>query len=311
MGAKVDFTSHIKISGKTNANGLLRTYGYYDLTDEMISQITNTPTIKFVQISEPLPQQAYIAIDKILEKREDMHFRIYGLLQGVQFDLSCLYFLKHLKHLTLDVHLKDRQDLLDLSVLTKLKNLQTLCLALFDLKDYSFIKDLSSDIEELCISADTMGSSIVFDCDWLKRYQNLRTLYLGQKARKHIEHIAELESLENLTVRGIKLKNFDFLRGNGLRSLSIHLCSMNDLTSLTGFDSLKSLELWRIARLEDISFIATLTGLEHLCLRDLKHITTLPDLSALERLQEIILNNVPIDVAAILADLQKIICKYR
>ena len=259
MGAKVDFTSHIKISGKTNANGLLRTYGYYDLTDEMISQITNTPTIKFVQISEPLPQQAYIAIDKILEKREDMHFRIYGLLQGVQFDLSCLYFLKHLKHLTLDVHLKDRQDLLDLSVLTKLKNLQTLRLALFDLKDYSFIKDLSSDIEELCISADTMGSSIVFDCDWLKRYQNLRTLYLGQKARKHIEHIAELESLENLTVRGIKLKNFDFLRGNGLRSLSIHLCSMNDLTSLTGFDSLKSLELWRIARLEDISFIATLT----------------------------------------------------
>lgn len=311
MGAKVDFTSHIKISGKTNANGLLRTYGYYDLTDEMISQITNTPTIKFVQISEPLPQQAYIAIDKILEKREDMHFRIYGLLQGVQFDLSCLYFLKHLKHLTLDVHLKDRQDLLDLSVLTKLKNLQTLRLALFDLKDYSFIKDLSSDIEELCISADTMGSSIVFDCDWLKRYQNLRTLYLGQKARKHIEHIAELESLENLTVRGIKLKNFDFLRWNGLRSLSIHLCSMNDLTSLTGFDSLKSLELWRIARLEDISFIATLTGLEHLCLRDLKHITTLPDLSALERLQEIILNNVPIDVAAIPADLQKIICKYR
>lgn len=196
-------------------------------------------------------------------------------------------------------------------MLTKLKNLQTLRLALFDLKDYSFIKDLSSDIEELCISADTMGSSIVFDCDWLKRYQNLRTLYLGQKARKHIEHIAELESLENLTVRGIKLKNFDFLRGNGLRSLSIHLCSMNDLTSLTGFDSLKSLELWRIARLEDISFIATLTGLEHLCLRDLKHITTLPDLSALERLQEIILNNVPIDVAAIPADLQKIICKYR
>ena len=142
MGAKVDFTSHIKISGKTNANGLLRTYGYYDLTDEMISQITNTPTIKFVQISEPLPPQAYVAIDKILEKREDMHFRIYGLLQGVQFDLSCLYFLKHLKHLTLDVHLKDRQDLLDLSVLTKLKNLQTLRLALFDLKDYSFIKDL-------------------------------------------------------------------------------------------------------------------------------------------------------------------------
>ncbi|MDE6997121.1 MAG: hypothetical protein K2P04_04475 [Oscillospiraceae bacterium] len=71
---------------------------------------------------------------------------------------------------------------------------------------------------------------------------------------------------------------------------------------MTGFDSLKLLELWRIARLEDISFIAILTGSEHLCLRDLKHITTLPDLSAPERLQEIILDNVPIDAAAIPAD---------
>lgn len=86
---------------------------------------------------------------------------------------------------------------------------------------------------------------------------------------------------------------------------------MNDLTSLTGFDSLKSLELWRIAKLEDISFIATLTGLEHLRLRDLKHITALPDLSALKSLREVMLDNVPIDVAMLPADLQKIICRYR
>ena len=145
---------------------------------------------------------------------------------------------------------------------------------LFDLKDYSFIKNLTSDIEELFISADTMSGGIVFDCAWLTRYKKLKTLYLGKKAKKNIECIAEIESLENLTLRGIKLKDFEFLRGNELRSLSIHLCGMNDLTSLTGFDSLKILELWRIMKLEDISFIRTLTGLERLNLRDLRHITT-------------------------------------
>lgn len=311
MGARVDFTNHVDIAEKTNANGLWKTYGYRDLTDEVISQIVNTPVIKYVQISKPLPQQAYTAIDKILEQREDMCFRIYGLPWDLKVDLSCLYCLKHLKHLTLDCHLRDRQDLLDLSVLTQLEHLRTLRLALFDLKDYSFIQSLSSGIEKLCISADTMGHSIVFDCEWLGRYQNLKTLYLGGKAKKHIESIAELEQLEDLTLRGIKLKSLDFLRERKLHTLSIHLCGMNDLTSLTGFDCLKSLELWRIAKLEDISFISTLTGLEHLRLRDLKHITALPDLSALKNLQEIILDHVPIDAAVLPADLQKIICQYR
>ncbi len=307
MGTKINFTSHIEISEKTNMKGFLQTYGYHDLSDELIAQITNTPTIRFVQISETLPQQAYAAIDRILEKRNDMHFRIYGLFKGTKFDLSCLYILKHLKHLTLDVHLKNRQDMLDLSVLTKLENLQTLHLAMFDLKDYGFIQNLSSGLEELYISADTMGNNIVFDCDWLNRYKKLKTLYLGKKAKKHIENIAEIENLENLILRGIKLKNFDFLRKKELHSLAIHLCGMNDLTSLTGFDSLKSLELWRIAKLEDISFISTLTGLEHLSLRDLKHIVTLPELSELKNLQKIMLDNVPIDITGLPVDLQKII----
>ena len=81
------------------------------------------------------------------------------------------------------------------------------------LKDYSFIKNLSFNIEEPCVSADTMGSGVVFDCNWLKRYKELKTLYLGKKARKHIESIAELESLENLTLRGIKLESLNSCAG--------------------------------------------------------------------------------------------------
>lgn len=46
--------------------------------------------------------------------------------------------------------------------------------------------------------------------------------------------------------------------------------------------------------------------LERLCLRDLNHITALPDPSGLKNLQEIVLENVPIDLAKLPIDLQKI-----
>lgn len=310
MGTKLDFTSHIDITEQTT-NTPWRSVGFCDLTDSLISQITDDLRIKFIQISKPLPRQAYWVIDKILEKRDDIHFRIYGLYGDTEFDLSFLYLLKHLKHLTIDAHLRTRQDMFNLDVLTELENIQTLRLALFDLKDYSFLNNLASDIEELCISADTMSGGVIFDCNWLTQYKKLKTLYLGKKAKKHIERIAEIECLESLTLRGIKLKDFNFLRGNELRSLSIHLCGMNDLTSLAGYNSLKILELWRIMKLEDISFVNTLTSLEQLHLRDLSHITTLPDLSCLKNLQRVVLDNVPIDVTLLPIYLQKITHKYR
>lgn len=307
MGSRIDFTSHITVSDETSVNGFLKFYGWRDIDDDFINQIANNKIIKFVQISSPLPREAFAVIDKILGRRHDMYFRIYGMYGDKIQDLSVLKNMANLKHLVLDFSLKNRQAGLNLQVLTELKGLQSLRLDLFDLKDYSFVNRLSENLQELCISADNMGGSIVFDCKWLLQYRQLKTLYLGKKAKKNIESIARLASLENLTVRGIKLKSFDFLKNKNLKSLAVHWCSMNDLSSLTGFKSLKHLELWRIAKLEDISFISTLTNLENLALIDLKYIHTLPDLSALENLKSIETDNVPIDISTLPDNIQKII----
>lgn len=139
-----------------------------------------------------------------------------------------------------------------------------------------------------------MKGSILFDCEWLLRFQKLHTLYLGKKAKKHIEKIAELPKLKNLKIRGIKLKSLEFLKELNLESLSILWCGMNDLSLLSEFKSLKYLELWRIMKLEDISFLSELSNLEKLVLQDLNHIHELPDLSLCHRLKEIQLINIPI-----------------
>lgn len=299
MGARVDFTNHITVSERTSGNSLLRCFGYQDLTDDLIEEITADPKIKYVQINEPLPPQAFAVIDKLLSKRGNLCFRIFSLGVTAGLDLSCLRLLPHLRNLMLDGSLRGQPDILDLTPFLELKNLQSLYLDLFDLRDYHFLQSLPSGLKELGILADTLGGGIVFDCDWLTQYQALETLCLGQKAKKHIEHIAGLEGLRHLTLRGIKLKDFSFLKERNLQSLSVNWCGMSDLSSLTGFDSLKSLALWRILGLEDISFISTLTGLERLSLSDLKHITSLPDLSELKNLREISLSGVPIDVTAL------------
>lgn len=310
MGSPINFSNRIHISDRSWQNGAVSSCDYKELTPETIDEIAANRVIKYIQISKPLPAQAFEVIDKILALRDDIFFRIFGLYDKTRFDLSCLYQMEHLRHLTLDTSLKDKQDMFDLSILTKLGNLRSLHLDLFDLRDYSFIQELSPHLHDLSVHADTMGGAVKFDCDWLRCYKELDTLFLGRKAGKHIESIAHIDSLRNLTLKGIKPKSLEFLRPVGLHSLTISWCAMNDLTSLRNFE-LKSLCLWRISKLEDISFIPTLLQLETLRLADLKHITHLPDMSELKHLRDISLENVPVDISSLPEYLRKITRTYR
>lgn len=67
---------------------------------------------------------------------------------------------------------------------------------------------------------------------------------------------------------------------------------MSVLAELT---SLKAIELWRINKLSDISFLEKLTNLEIIKLQDLKHVTCLPDLGKCGNLQRIFLIGTGVD----------------
>ena len=157
------------------------------------------------------------------------------------------------------------------------------------MKDFSFIQNLSDELEELSIMADTMGSSVKFDCKWLLKYQKLNTLWLGKNAKKNLECVCELPSLKSLSLRGIKLTDFSFLKKMNLDKFALLWNGNCDLHELSDLKSLKEIELWRINKLDDISFMKDLTNLEIIKLQDLKHIKELPDLSGLKNLKRIYL----------------------
>ena len=286
----------------------MQIYGYEELTEEFVRNIIASPGIRHIQITENLPENAYKMIDRILEEREDMYFRIYSMGEKEPVDLNCLCEMEHLKNLQLDGYLRERQEMFDFHILSKLKGLRGLGLNLYELRDYSFLRELSPCLESLSVSAETSGKSIDFDCEWLLNYPHLSKLYLGKKAKNNIQKIGLLPKLTSLTLQGIKVKDYEFLRDSScLSELSIRWNGMNDLSSLSGFEQLQKLELWRIMKLEDISFISTLTSLQILKLIDLKWIKSLPDLSGLKDLKEIGIDNVPLDMDRIPDEIRKLI----
>lgn len=295
MGAEISFTNHIHISDITHELGPLKFIGFNDLTPEILNRIAEDKRVKWVQIDKPLPETAYHTIDGILEQRPDLYFRVFGIDGNNRFDLSVLGSMPHLTKVRIEAHLRDDKDAVNIEYLCKLPNLTGLHLDLFDRRDYGFLDDISTDLEELILNADAMSSSVKFDCEQLLRVKNLRSLWLGKKAKKHLERISELPQLKSLSLCGIKVDNFEFLNGIGLEKFALLWCGNCDLSGLANLETLKELELWRIMKLENIDFVESLVNLEVLNLRDLKHVTSLPNTDKLTRLRKIVLDNVPID----------------
>lgn len=296
MGTYICFDRHIDIGKETRTNGILSQLGYADINEQMINEIGNNKRLKWIQISDYLPDEAYQKIDQILSVRPDITFRFFHFINHHEIDISFLMNMPHVKRLKIDcIDFKSNPNRIDLSVLAEL-NLKSLYIECFDLRDYEFIQNLSDELEELSIMADTMGPGIRFDCTWLLKYKNLQTLWLGKKAKKNLEKINQLSKLKSLALRGIKLTDFSFLRKMNLEKLALLWNSNSNLHELAELKSLREIELWRINKLNDISFIGELTNLEIIKLQDLKHVTCFPDLSKHANLQRVFLINTGINI---------------
>lgn len=217
MGARIDFTRHIHISKKSSGDGVLKYVGYKDITPKLIDEIAQNERIKWIQIDENLPNRAYQQIDRILERRPDIYFRIFeiGICGNETFDLSVLSQMPHLSKVRIDGYLAKDRGAVNPEYLCQLPNLKGVHLTLFDRLDYSFIKDLSPELEELILVADTTGKTVQFDCEWLVPYKKLHNLdfitslvNLETLKLQDLKHITTLPDLGNLTkLKDIQLDN--------------------------------------------------------------------------------------------------------
>jgi hypothetical protein len=253
------------------------------LDENAILELVNNSAISIIQASGYLRDETLEILNKrIFPQRKDIEFRIYGFYGHKTVDLSFLERLPDIERLGID----SIPAVSNIQILSHLERLRTLHLDVFRLQDFSIIKTLNSNLDMLRISAGGGGLSFDFDCAWLARFTDLRALYLG-KAKKNIQSLVEIESLENLTLRGITVQDISFINELQLTSLAVHWGAISCFEQLAGNTTISSIDLWRISKLQNLDFLGDMSGLESINLSQLKNVTSLPDLSKLTKLREI------------------------
>jgi internalin A len=103
--------------------------------------------------------------------------------------------------------------------------------------------------------------------------------------------LADLHSLETLTLRSITLPDLGLLTGlDRLRSLALKLGGTNDLALLPGVGRLEEFEIWHVRGLADLTPIGSVTSLKRLFLQAQPQVRALPDLSRLTELSDVTLH---------------------
>jgi hypothetical protein len=181
------------------------------------------------------------------------------------------------------VTLRVRSDQTTLDFLRHFPRLRRFDAAIPRLESWTGLAHLPAEAEDLSLGATkkTLSLSII------GRFRNLRKLYLeGQ--RKDISVLAELGTLEDLTLRSITLPDLSLLTGlKRLWSLDIKLGGTRNLALLPRLESLKYLELWGVRGLTDVTPIPSTTSLQFLFLQDLSRVRTVPPLVSMINLRRV------------------------
>lgn len=264
------------------------------ITKEDALMLLKAEKLQYIQISNYIDEQSLRMLNEVVfSKRDDICFRVYGFY----FQDCNLSFLQHLSNVShLIIHCIKNVENID--IIATLPKLQSLHLGIFNLKDYQVITAITPNIKKFSIYMGTTSNN--FNTEWLLRFSELEELSLGN-VRKNIECISAMLMLTSAIFHGITFKDLSFINKSNIEKLSINWGCTQCFSDLVGNIKLKEIELWRISKLSDISFLNQLPSLASFKLWQLRNIYALPELSCLKKL-----NSVDIDGLKNLADISSL-----
>jgi hypothetical protein len=256
--------------------------GKNDITD-----LLKNKDLKAVQISDYISDEILSLLnERLFLNRSDVEFRVYGFHKHSLCDLSFLRRLTNVEKLRIDYI----ANVSNIDALMDLVRLKSLFLMIFDLTDYSILKHIDESITDLSLCVGERTSKYNCDCEWLSKFNCLETLYIG-KPKRNINSLSKIRSLRQLTLRGITIDDLSFINELQLEFLAIHWGAIKNFKMLCGNTSIKSIELWRVSKLSDISFLNDLPKLEQIKLEQLANVHELPLFSKLDKLKRVIVDD--------------------
>lgn len=254
------------------------------LTRQAVEGLVSNSALQVLQCSSPVSNATWDLLNSsFFTRRPDVQLRVYGFY-GKVCDLSFLTRMQNVRRLSADCLMQAT----GVEHLVELDKLETLAIGISDLKDFEFLSKVPKNLRELSLEGTKSKKPRL---RLLERFDSLVALYLdGQQ--NDIEVLAQLETLEDLTLRSISTSDLSYLKSlKQLWSLDIKLGGIADLSAIENKSSIKYLELWQIRGLNDIGVVSSLTGLQFLFLQSLRHVRRIPDLARLSHLRRIWLEN--------------------
>ena len=150
-------------------------------------------------------------------------------------------------------------------------------------------KDFSPLLNNLNLKKLGIGEtkSAAVDLSFIKEFDKLESLYIdGMK--KGLENVSKLINLRELTFRGIKMSNIQFISNlKKLSTLKLLFGSYKNLDSISELQNLKSIEFSRVRQIPNYNFLKSLKNLEILQFEGMSKLEELPDLSGLNNLKRL------------------------
>jgi hypothetical protein len=226
------------------------------LTDEML--LPSSTGRGVIQFDSLLTDEDFARLGDWFRPYPEMMLRAYGSYDGSIRDLEFLRFFPTLRRFDAD------------AIYSRLASLDGL-------------RHLPEDLEELLIGDTTPR----LDLSILGRFRYLKYLWLEGHTR-HLEVIAQLTTLERLSLRSITLPDLAMLLPlRSLKALEVKLGGTTDLRLLPRIGEVRYLELWLIRRLDDVGAIGQMAELRSLFLQALKRVERLPDFGGAPNLRRI------------------------
>lgn len=249
-----------------------------------IDYLVAYPKIEVLQCNTPIEEVTWILLnDEFFSRRPEVVLRVYGP-DSPPCDLRFAARMSHVRHFTVNLH----ENATRIEAITEMPDLQILEIGIYGLDNFNFLWKVTDNLTRLLLGATRSKRP---DLSPLSRFWKLKNIFLvGQQ--KNIDVLSELSMLEEVGLSSISTPSLGYLkRLQHMWSLRIILGGIRDFSAIEGMQNIKYLQLLQVRELNNIDFIAHLTGLQNLMLQSLPRVTTLPSFREMVKLRRITFAN--------------------
>jgi len=249
-----------------------------------IESLVSFPKIEVLQCHTPIKQTTWRLLnDEFFSRRPEVQLRVYGP-DSPPCNLSFTTKMSHVVHFAANFLMNASE----VEAIAEMPNLQTLEIGIYELDNFNFLWKVTDNLTRLLLNETRSRKPDLLP---LSRFKKLKNIFLVGH-QKSIEVLSELSMLEEVGLSSISTPGLDYLRPlHDMWSLNIILGGIGDFSALEGMQNIKHLQLVQVRELNNVDFIAHLTGLQNLMLRSLPRITNLPSLREMKKLRRITLCN--------------------